>query len=510
MRPADLIRRGRDRNPRGVAIGSADGIRITHAELFDLVGARAATLQRIDPRPLSRVGICAGNSPGHIISLLAVLAAGKVWVPLNPKEPTESLRYKMELTQPSILILDEANLDRDLAGEATVLVDAVGQAGTLAAADANNAGRHPDLPASVGRESPQAIKFTGGSTGKPKGVVQPYRSWIAQAASQLHALALRSDDCFLVAAPVTHGTSCYLLPFLAAGGRLELPASSSPRDILAPFIAGTATSTFMPPTMIYKLLDSESFMPEDFPRLRHLIYGAAPMRAERIVETQRRFGMVVETTYGQTEASQIATFLSAAEMARPDLLSSVGREGLLSAVAIRDPSGLMLPRGELGEIVIGGDLLMSGYLNQPEATSAAIVDGWLRTGDAGVIDEHGYLHIRDRLKEVIITGGFNIYPADVESAIGQHGAVAECVAFGLPDDYWGERVEAAVELHEGSTASPDEIIGFAREKLGPVGTPKRLHVVTNLPRSPVGKVLRKEARTLFLDSSQQTKQGKPQ
>jgi len=193
----------------------------------------------------------------------------------------------------------------------------------------------------------------------------------------------------------------------------------------------------------------------------------------------------------------LITGMTAAEFEDERNLASVGRATALMEVRIVSPDGEVLPPGEMGEIVCRGDLLMTGYLDMPEETAKTVIDGWLHTGDAGLLDERGYLFIKDRLRDVIISGGFNVYPSDVEAVLAQHPAVRECIVFSMPDDKWGERVEAALSLAPGGAFDERDILGFLRERIGPVKTPKRLHVADDLPRSAVGKVLRREARRLF-------------
>ena len=175
-------------------------------------------------------------------------------------------------------------------------------------------------------------------------------------------------------------------------------------------------------------------------------------------------------------------------------LASVGRTTWFNDVAIMGPKGDLLPAGEIGDVVARGDLVMSGYWRLPEKTAETLVDGWLHTGDRGLFDERGFLYLKDRLKDMVITGGFNVYPVDVENTLGQHPAVHECAVFGIPDEKWGEAVQAAVQLRPGQQASEAELIAFVRERLGPVATPKRIHFHSSLPRSAVGKVLKSTVR----------------
>jgi acyl-CoA synthetase (AMP-forming)/AMP-acid ligase II len=236
--------------------------------------------------------------------------------------------------------------------------------------------------------------------------------------------------------------------------------------------------------------------PRRFDRLRLLIYGAAIMPPEKIRQARTLFGPVIATNYGLTEAPQIITALTPEEGIDESTIASVGRPGFMTRVGIVDSAGALLPAGEQGEIVGSGDLLMSGYLDNPEQTAEAMVDGRLHTGDVGYLDERGFLFLKDRLKDVIISGGFNVYPSDVEAALVAHPAVHECVVFGRPDDKWGEAVQVAIELRDGADASAEDIIAFAKRQVGSVQAPKRVHFMDSLPRSAVGKVQRREVRAM--------------
>jgi acyl-CoA synthetase (AMP-forming)/AMP-acid ligase II len=236
--------------------------------------------------------------------------------------------------------------------------------------------------------------------------------------------------------------------------------------------------------------------PRRFERLRLLIYGAAIMPPEKIRQARALFGPVIATNYGLTEAPQIITALTPEEATDESTIASVGRASFMTRVGIVDAAGALLPTGEQGEIVISGDLLMSGYLDNPQQTAEALVDGWLHTGDVGYLDERGFLFLKDRLKDVIISGGFNVYPSDVEAALAAHPAIHECVVFGRPDEKWGEAVQVAIELRQGADASAEDIIAFAKQQVGSVQAPKQVHFMDSLPRSAVGKVQRREVRAM--------------
>ncbi|CAB3738893.1 class I adenylate-forming enzyme family protein [Achromobacter kerstersii] len=500
MYPIDFFFRAAEQYPERVALDGPEGV-ITYAELAASTRALAAALQALDPEPQTRVAICAGNSARHILALLAVLASGKIWVPLNYRSTAREIGRILDATTPSIVIVDPAGAPLTPTGDGARIHLDDGDDGDGGSGDSlrlnallrQYAGREPTRHA-LSRDATQAIKFTGGTTGLPKGVMQPYRAWNAGIINQISSWALTRDDRYVVSAPITHGTGTYVLPVLASGGAHLLLDSVTPATITAAFRERGGTLSFMPPTLIYMIMAQDGVSRADFPKLRNLIYGGAPMPPEKIDRAREFFGPVLGTTYGQTEAPQIATVLRPADLNDPRNRASVGRATWLSDVAIMAPDGTLLPRGEIGEVVVQGDLTMTGYWRLPEKTAETLVDGWLHTGDTGLIDARGYLFLKDRLRDVIITGGFNVYPVDVENALSSHPAVYECSVFGLPDDKWGEAVHAAVQFHPGAQADADALKAHVRALLGPVATPKQFHIHDSLPRSSVGKVLKNAVR----------------
>jgi len=475
----------------------------TYARLLTEVQALAAALQALDTDPHGRVAIAAGNTAQHVIALLSVLAAGKVWVPLNVRSTAPEIARILAATEPGVVFTDALGLP--------LLGDQVGRAAHIAL-DTSDAPHnltallrdyadHVPTRESPTRDATQAIKFTGGTTGLPKGVMQPMRAWVANIVNQIHTWQLRDTDRYVVAAPVSHGTSTYLLPILAQGGTLVFLDEHSPASITTAFRERGGTIAFMPPTLIYMLMAQPGISRADFPHLRNLVYGGAPMPSDKVEQVRDFFGSVIGATYGQTEAPQIVTALPPAELADPANLGSVGRVTWFSTLGIMDASGQLLPPGQSGEVVVRGDLVMTGYWRLPEKTAETLIDGWLHTGDIGLLDERGYLTLKDRLRDVIITGGFNVYPIDVENALAQHPAVYECCVFGVADDKWGEAVHAAVQLHPHAQGSAQpgapELQAFVRARLGPVHTPKAIYIVTTLPRSSVGKVLKTAVRDML-------------
>jgi len=494
MYPIDFLWRAVQRHPHRTAVVSPAGS-LTFTALAAEVLRRAAALVTLDPQPRSRVCIGAANSVDHLLTLLAVLAAGKIWVPLNPRNGDPELHRIVEFVEPSLVLTDDEMFAR-LSG----VMRPVRTLGELvrSAGDVGQVAFGPYARGGVSLEDAQAIKFTGGSTGIPKGVIQPLRAWNTNIATQIHELRLTPADRYLVAAPITHGTSTYMLPLLGAGGALIFPESAKTAGLLDAASEHGATIFFAPPTLILALVEEQRRSPRELPALRYLVYGGAPMRPEQIRDAQTVFGPVVCTSFGQTEAPQIITFLPPAEMSS-EYLTSVGRPTLLTRVAIVDKEGFPLRAGEEGEIAVRGSLVMSGYLNAEEESNKTLIDGWLRTGDAGVFDERGYLFLRDRIRDVIITGGFNVYPGDVEVVLSGHPAVAECSVVGVPDAKWGEAVHAAVQLRPGMNVPTDELVALVKHELGSVKTPKHIHLFDALPRNAVGKITKPAVREAILN-----------
>ncbi|MFN3557719.1 MAG: class I adenylate-forming enzyme family protein [Brevundimonas sp.] len=457
---------------------------LTHAALITLVERAAADLTARGIRPGDRIGLCAANGWRHVVAYLAILRANAVWMPLNPRNGAALNGQFQNRAAPVLTLHDAASAAlMGATAEPVLLEDWLAEL-----ADAAPPAILDDASA------PFALKFTGGSTGVPKGVIQSQASGVAALRSLQAFYEFTADDVNLTVAPLTHGSSHYLLPVLASGGAHVLLAAPDRAAILDE-LKSRITVVFMPPTLIALLMGEADFGPDAFPALRHLTYSAAPMSPSRIAQALCRFGPVLSTLYGQTEAPMAITGQSPADMADLELRASVGRPFPGTPVAVLTRDGRVLTEGE-GEVIVGGDLARTEYLDAPELTAATRHEGWLKTGDIGRLEPDGRLTLIGRSKELIITGGYNVYPGEVEAALNAHPAVREACAFGLPDDVWGERLEAAVAV-DARFVDDAAIRAFVREAIGPVRTPKRLHLMPALPRNPVGKVVRGEVRRLL-------------
>ncbi len=502
MAPVDNFFRAAALWPDRVAveIAHADRIeQISYATLAEMVRAVATGLQSIDPHPQSRVGICAYNHFEHLLGWLACFTAGKIWVPLNPRNGRDELDRIIDVTAPSVIMFD-ADCAEKFGDSTAHLISTRGdhQRANSRIYDLVDAfkgvvpHRYPALVDDL-----QAIKFTSGSTGMPKGVMQSYRVFNACIASMLVSFEFDADDRHLIVAPMTHGANTLIMPIFAVGGTQLFTDNSRPAGIINAIHTLRATTVYVPPTLLYMMMAEDHLDQADMSCLRHLIIGGAAIRPDMVAAAMPRFNHALETCFGQTEVPQIAVCMRASEWQDPQNHASTGRATLLTKIGIMGADGQFLGPDQMGEIVLAGDLVMPGYYKMPDKTAETIIDGWLHTGDIGYIDQRGYVFIKDRIRDVVVTGGFNVYPSDVEAVLGRHPAVRECVVFGVDDIKWGEAVHAAVELHDGAMVSADDVIGFVKQHLDSVKAPKTVHIVDNLPRSAVGKVLRRAAKDLF-------------
>ena len=270
------------------------------------------------------------------------------------------------------------------------------------------------------------------------------------------------------------------------------------------------THTFLPPTLIYMLLEHPKLAGTDRSSLQCFWYGAAPISAARLEEAIDKIGPVMAQLFGQTEAPMMISTMAPKDHFKPDgtiareRLASAGRPTPLTQVGVMDDDGRLLPTGGRGEIVVRGSLVMEGYYKNAQATAEVSRFNWHHTGDIGYLDQENFLYIVDRAKDMIITGGFNVYSIEVEQALLQHPDVMDSAVFGLPDSKWGERVAAVVQLHTGRALTAEELIGFVKGRIGSVKAPKQVDIWPELPRSKVGKVLKKEIRAKILAERERT------
>jgi fatty-acyl-CoA synthase len=504
MRLADYLDKGASLGPDAPCL-TTDGQTRSYAEVRELSFRVSAALAARGLRPGDPVAVLSANDPTAFTCVFGISRAGGVWCPINPRNEAAENRELLALFGCTTLIFQErfAPLVAQIRGELpglTTLVCLDGDVdGTLSWDEFLGAGLSEgvDLPA---HEDLAMIVGTGGTTGRPKGVELTGANLETMTAITLMSYPFEGRPVYLALAPLTHAAGVLCFPVLACGGEVVVMRTPDVGAFLGLIERHRVTHTFLPPTLIYMALAHERLDETDLSSLRCFWYGAAPMSVARLEEALRRIGPVMAQLFGQTEAPMMISTLSPRDHFRPDgtvateRLASAGRPAPLVTVSIMDESGKLLPRGEVGEIVVRGSLVMRGYHRDPDATAAASAFGWHHTGDIGYLDDDNVLFIVDRAKDMVITGGFNVYSTEVEQTIMQHPAVQDCAVIGLPDEKWGERLTAVVQLLPGATVGPAELTAFVKQRIGSVKTPKQIEVWPDLPRSKVGKVLKSDLK----------------
>jgi acyl-CoA synthetase (AMP-forming)/AMP-acid ligase II len=506
----DFFDRGHTVNPQGIAYAMGER-QWTYAE------AHATTCQVANGLIAKGIGrgnhgaVLAGNDPLAWQCVLGFWRAGVAWVPLNPRSPAEEATALLNGFDVDVLFFQAA-----FAPVAVALKAACPQLKLMVCIDGKVEGftslsdvidDQPSTAPNIAYVSDDVIAImpTGGTTGLPKGVMQTHRNLGLSILNGVINSPYAPDEPIvnLAAAPMTHSAGFLSMSATARGGKVVVLTKPDPISLLDAIERERVTELFLPPTVIYALLETPDIETRDFSSLRYLMYGAAPMSVEKLRRAIDIFGPVMFQGYGQTEAPGSIAFLRPGDhfvdgkIAPDSRLSACGLPAITNALAIMDDDGQQLPAGESGEICVRGDIVMKGYYKQPDKTAEAIIDGWLHTGDIGHLDAEGFLHITDRKKDMIISGGFNVYPSEVEQVIWSHPAVLDCAVIGGPDPKWGEVVIAVVELKPGASVEGDELITLCKARLGSVKAPKQVDFVATLPRSPVGKVLKKDLRATY-------------
>jgi len=458
----------------------------------------------------TKVAIWSPNCGRALEAILGVARAGAVWVAVNARNTLPDIASHIDGVDVEILLYHS-----DFAGQLETLKSECGKLrlcvaidqGAMAEATIDAWTAQPAQPAPEVVDDPDAavvIFSSGGTTGRPKGVVFSSRTWECLTLSLLLAMPPKSDHpTHLVISPMTHAAGGLAIALLTVGATQVFMRGFHADEVLDAIEAHSVTHLFLPPTAIYGLLSEPTVRQRAYTSLESFFYAAAPMSVDKVREALEVFGPVMVQGYGQMEAGpMIGCCLSAAAhrdalQNHPRRLSSCGKPGLLTKLRIVDEAGNPVPFGVRGEIVIGGDFRMREYYNNAAATEDTVRDGWVYTGDIGELDEDGFVYIVDRKRELIITGGFNVYPGEVEQVISAHKAVQDCAVVGVPDDKWGEAVKAVIQLKPGAQVESAEIIAFCKERLGSVMAPKSVEFWPDLPKSNVGKVLRRAVREQF-------------
>ena len=463
----------------------ASAERYTFAQLDALVEGTALRLREAGLRPGDRIALLARNSVGFVRLVHAAGRVGAALVPLNTRLTAPELGWQLGDAQPALFVYDEENAAKAKEALSSGAIRALPLAGLLS----------PPVPVAdvqpVDLATVHTIIYTSGTTGRPKGAMLTYGNQLWSAMGSALNLGLHGDDRWLVCLPLFHvGGLTTLVKSVLYGMPVVLHEGFDPEAVNRAIGEGGVTMTSVVAAMLQRMLEDRGDRP--YPSgLRCVLVGGGPVPPDLLRRSLER-GLPVVQTYGLTEAcSQVAT-LSPADAARK--LGSAGKPLLPTELRIKRDDGAAAAPGEAGEIVVRGPTVTPGYLGDPEATGRALREGWLHTGDAGYLDGEGYLYVLDRRDDLIISGGENVYPAEVEAVLHAHPAIADVGVIGVADARWGQAVAAVIVPRAGQTVVEEEVVAFCRERLAPFKVPRVVRVVPELPRNAAGKLLRRELR----------------
>jgi acyl-CoA synthetase (AMP-forming)/AMP-acid ligase II len=456
----------------------------------------------------SKASVLSHNSAESFTVVLSIMRTGMTYIPVNARNTVEHNAHIMQAFDCDVLffqknLADSIEAFRKSAPHIREFVCIDGTVDSIPSLmewmDGYGVGEF-DLPHDP--ERPYEILPTSATTGFPKGVIFPNRQLESILANFMAVAPIDVPPVFLAVAPLTHLAGKFMQYIMAMGGTgVILPNVDKPL-ILESIPKHRVTHMFLPPTVIYDLLLEPTVRNTDYSSLRYFLYSASPMAPEKVKEAIEVFGPVMCQVWGQSESAWNTILMPAdhfqnGDIASPQRLSSCGKPLPFVNVAVMDDEGRLLPPNEKGELVIRGQCVMQGYYNNPTETTEVSQYGWHHTGDVGYRDDEGYFYIVDRKKDMIISGGFNIYSVEVERVVLAHPDVQEGIVIGVPDPKWGEAVKAVVEIKPGATVGPEDIIAWCRQELGAMKSPKSVDIVDALPRSAIGKVLKREVRKWY-------------
>ncbi len=512
MRPIDYFDKAADENPDKIAIIDV-GRSYSYEQTREMSGRIARAMWANGLRGEQRAAILSYNRAEVLFCMLGILRAGAVWVPINFRNATDANADYLSYSDTAWLFYDSRLREsvRELQARVPSLQHIVcidGQDSEfpslehfvqqgLDAGEFEWADEYGNLDRLMG------LVPTGGTTGPAKGVRVTNLAWGTMTEMAMHYWKSDGIVKCLCTAPLSHAAGVVAFTIFALGGTNVVMAGFDALEVLASIEFHEATHLFLPPTAFYSLLAHPQLGRFDYSSLRVFLLAGSPVSPDKLQKGVEVFGPCLCQSYGQTEAPMLLTFLDQATVANaaagehPERLRSCGKATSAVRIAIMDESGRLLPCNEVGEIVARGTLVTAGYHNLPEATAEIRTHQWHHTGDVGYMDESGYVYIVDRRKDMIITGGFNVFCAEVEAGIMALPQVHECAVIGVPDDYWGEAVKAIVVLRNGEELDVDSILSHCRARLGGVKSPKSVEFWKEIPKTAAGKLDRKEIRKQF-------------
>ncbi|MEC9345290.1 MAG: AMP-binding protein [Pseudomonadota bacterium] len=476
----------------------------TYAQSLDLVGRYQAAFRKLGFRRRQRIAMLNANRAEAYLVGVAAQALGLCMTPLHTLGSLDDHVFTLEDVEADWLLVDSENY-MDRGRELTEKVGRLSGTLTLGPADYGTDIRAAAAGVGVANavveaepDDPVWISYTGGTTGRPKGGLRTHPSFIGMCAAILSDFEFPKETNYLAVAPISHVGGTKLPAIAHLGGRVTFMKGFDPEAVLDTIARERINMTLLVPTMIYVLLDHPKLDRTDISSLEYLLYGASPMSPTRLMEGLQRLGPIFGQLYGQTEGYPVSVLSRADhDTSRPELFASCGFPCTNVQVRLLDDDLNEVTQGEPGEICVRSPQVMDGYWARPEQTEETFRGGWLHTGDVARVDEQGYLYIVDRKKDMIVSGGFNVFPREVEDVLTSHPDVAMAAVIGVPDEKWGEAVKALVVRKPGTNPEPQALMDLVRRVKGSVQAPKSVDFVDAIPVTPIGKPDKKAIRAKY-------------
>jgi len=493
---------------------------LTGGQLAERISQYIQAFEALGAGSDAAVGLLSLNRPEVLMIIGAGQTQGYRRTALHPLGSLDDHAYVLNDAEITSLIIDPNPMFVERALGLLGKVPGLTQVLTIGPVPEALAGVAVDLNAEAAKYSPMPLvaadlppdhiggmAYTGGTTGKPKGVIGTVQSITTMTTIQLAEWEWPERPKFLMCTPLSHAGAAFFVPTIVKGGEMVVLSKFDPAEVLRVIEEQKITATMLVPSMIYALMDHPDSHTRDLSSLETVYYGASAMNPVRLAEAIRRFGPIFAQYYGQSEAPMVITYLAKGEHDEKRL-TSCGRPTLFARTALLGEDGKPVPQGEVGEICVSGPLLSGGYWNLPDETSRTFHDGWMHTGDLAREDEDGFWYIVDRTKDMIVTGGFNVFPREVEDVVAEHPSVAQVCVIGTPDEKWGEAVTAVVVLRPNAPSDEEsvskmtaEIQAAVKERKGSVQSPKQVIVVESVPVTALGKPDKKSVRAQFWEGA---------
>lgn len=489
---------------------------LTGGQLSERISQYLQALEALGAGSGSTTGLLSMNRPEVLIISGTAQASGHRRIALHPLGSLDDHAYALNDAEVTSLIIDPNPAFTERAHALLDRVPCLKQILTIGPVPEQLAGVAVDLTADAARYAPEplvaaelepdhivGLAYTGGTTGRPKGVIGTAQCVTTMTTIQLAEWEWPDRPRFLMCTPLSHAGATFFVPTVVKGGEMIVLPTFDPAEVLKTIEEKAITATMLVPSMIYALMDHPDSHTRDLSSLETVYYGASAMNPVRLKEAIRRFGPIFAQFYGQAEAPMVISYLAKGDH-DDQRVTSCGKPTLFARTALLDGDGQPVLRGEVGEICVSGALLSGGYWNLPEVTAETFRDGWLHTGDLAREDEDGFWYIVDRTKDMIVTGGFNVFPREVEDVVAEHASVAQVCVIGTPDERWGEAVTAVVVLRPDVPSDEQavavltaEIQAAVKERKGSVQSPKQVIIAESLPMTALGKPDKKALRAQF-------------